>query len=122
MTEHAQIPSYPAVRRAIREIPGARLAVDDAGAGYTSLSHIIELDPEFVKLDISIVRDIDTNEARQAMAAGMCHFASHRGTTIIAEGVETAAEAETLRSLGVSLGEGGILGQGYHFGRPAPLS
>ena len=50
------------------------------------------------------------------------HFASHRGTTIIAEGVETAAEAETLRSLGVSLGEGGILGQGYHFGRPAPLS
>ena len=74
VTEHAQIKNYVAIRRALEEI-GCQLAVDDAGAGYTSLSHILELHPDFVKLDISLVRDIDTNPARQAMIAGMCHFA-----------------------------------------------
>jgi PAS domain S-box-containing protein len=121
VTEHAQIENYAAVRRAVDEIEGCKLAVDDAGAGYTSLKHILELQPDIVKLDMSIVRDIDTNPARQAMAAGMCHFAAQSGTIIIAEGIETEAEAEVLRGLGVTLGRGGILGQGYHFAHPAPL-
>jgi PAS domain S-box-containing protein len=118
ITEHAQIKNYAAIRRALGEIDGCRIAVDDAGAGYTSLSHILELQPDFVKLDISLVRDIDTNPARQAMIAGMCHFAAQSGTTLIAEGIETEAEAKMLRELGVPLGEGGMLGQGYFFGRP----
>jgi EAL domain-containing protein (putative c-di-GMP-specific phosphodiesterase class I) len=107
--------------RALAEIGNCRLAVDDAGAGYTSLSHILELHPDFVKLDISLVRDIDTNPARQAMIAGMCHFAAQSGTTLIAEGIETESEAQMLRELGVPLGESGMLGQGYLFGRPRPL-
>jgi PAS domain S-box-containing protein len=121
ITEHAPIADYAAVRKAMDQIKGCQLAVDDAGAGYTSLRHILELRPNFVKLDISIVRDIDTNLARQAMAAGMCHFAAHDGTVIIAEGIETEAEAETLRKLGVTLGRRGILGQGFFFARPGPL-
>jgi PAS domain S-box-containing protein len=121
VTEHAQIENYAAVRRAVDEIEGCRLAVDDAGAGYTSLKHILELRPDIVKLDMSIVRDIDTNPARQAMAAGMCHFAAQSETIIIAEGIETEAEAQVLRELGVTLGRGGILGQGYHFSYPAPF-
>ena len=121
VTEHAQIKNYPAIRRALSEIDHCQLAVDDAGAGYTSLSHILELQPDFVKLDISLVRDIDTDPARQAMIAGMCHFAAQSGTTLIAEGIETEAEAKMLRELGVPLGEGGMLGQGYFFGRPAIL-
>ncbi|MGA7835994.1 MAG: EAL domain-containing protein, partial [Acidimicrobiales bacterium] len=120
VTEHAQIKNYVAIRRALEEI-GCQLAVDDAGAGYTSLSHILELHPNFVKLDISLVRDIDTNPARQAMIAGMCHFAVQSGTTLIAEGIETESEAQMLRELGVPLGEGGMLGQGFLFGRPRPL-
>ncbi|MGH3733076.1 MAG: PAS domain S-box protein [Acidimicrobiales bacterium] len=122
VTEHAQIKNYTAIRRALSEIPNCQLAVDDAGAGYTSLSHILELQPDFVKLDISLVRDIDTNPARQAMIAGMCHFAAQSGTTLIAEGIETDAEARKLRELGVPLGEAGMLGQGYLFGRPKMLT
>jgi PAS domain S-box-containing protein len=122
VTEHAQIKNYTAIRRALSEIGNCQLAVDDAGAGYTSLSHILELQPDFVKLDISLVRDIDTNPARQAMIAGMCHFAAQSGTTLIAEGIETDAEANKLRELGVPLGEAGMLGQGYLFGRPRMLT
>lgn len=86
------------------------------------MNHILELRPDFVKLDISLVRDVDRNPARQAMVAGMCHFAAQSGTTLIAEGIETEAEAETLRHLGVPLGEGQMLAQGYLFGRPSSLS
>ncbi len=122
VTEHAQVKNYAAIRRALKEIGTCRLAVDDAGAGYTSLSHILELQPDFVKLDISLVRDIDSNPARQAMIAGMCHFAAQSGTILIAEGIETDAEARMLRELGVPLGETGMLGQGYLFGKPRMLT
>lgn len=118
ITEYAQIKNYAPIRRAVGELSNCQLAVDDAGAGYTSLNHILELRPDFVKLDISLVRDVDTNPARQAMIAGMCHFAAQSGTTLIAEGIETEAEAEALRHLGVPLGEGQMLAQGYLFGRP----
>jgi PAS domain S-box-containing protein len=122
VTEHAQVKNYAAIRHVLKEIGTCRLAVDDAGAGYTSLSHILELQPDFVKLDISLVRDVDSNPARQAMIAGMCHFAAQSGTTLIAEGIETDAEARKLRELGVPLGETGMLGQGYLFGKPRMLA
>ncbi len=121
ITEHAPIKNYAEVRRAVRAIDGCRLAVDDAGAGYTSLSHILELQPDFVKLDISLVRDIDTDPTRQAMAAGVCHFAAQTDTVIIAEGIATEMEAETLLKIGVPLFASDLLGQGYIFGRPGPL-
>lgn len=121
LTEHAPIEDYAAVRKALGEMPDIALAVDDAGAGYTSLRHILELKPQYVKLDISIVHNIDIDEARQAMAAGIMHFASHDGTVVIAEGVETESEARKLQSLGVTLGRGLVLGQGYYFAPPEPL-
>ena len=93
-----------------------RLAVDDAGAGFASLRHILELDPAFVKLDISLIRGIDRDPAKQALVAGMRHFARTTKRRLIAEGVETEAEARTLAELDVRLV------QGYRFGRPAPLS
>jgi PAS domain S-box-containing protein len=121
ITEHARIDNYAAVRLAVGQIDGCQLAVDDAGAGYTSLSHILQLHPNFVKLDISIVHGIDSNSARQAMAAGMCHFAAQTGTVIVAEGIETKEEADTLRELGAKLGRRGALGQGFFFGKPERL-
>ncbi|HEU4673924.1 MAG TPA: EAL domain-containing protein, partial [Candidatus Limnocylindrales bacterium] len=88
-------------------------AVDDAGAGYASLRHIIELRPRYVKLDRGLVTGINADPIRQALVAGMLHFATSIGVEIIAEGVETEAERLTLQHLGVALG------QGFLFGRPA---
>ena len=122
VTEHARIDDYKAVRDTVGAIANCRLAVDDAGAGFSSLTHILELRPEIVKVDLFIVRDIDKSPARQAMVAGLCHFAAQSGTIIVAEGIETAAEADVLRHLGSTLGRGGMLGQGYFFARPAPFA
>ena len=121
VTMHAQITNYAAIRRALASVGNCQLAVDDAGAGYKRLNHIPELRPDFGKLEISLVRDVDTNAARQTMSAGVCHFASQSGTTLIADGIETEAKVSTLRDLGVPLGEGGMFGQEYDFGRPSAL-
>jgi PAS domain S-box-containing protein len=115
ITEHARIDSYPDVRKAIIDSGDVLLSVDDAGAGFASLHHVLELDPDIVKLDIGLIRGIDADPARQALAAGLCHFAQRTGTTLIAEGVETQGEAETVRDLGVELA------QGFLFGRPEPF-
>jgi len=115
ITEHVEVESYVAVRDAVRSCPGVRISVDDAGAGYASLRHILELQPDFVKLDIGLVHNIDTDPARQALAAGLHHYAEETGTTLIAEGVESVEERATIVRLGIRLG------QGYLFGRPASL-
>jgi PAS domain S-box-containing protein len=112
ITEHAAIEDYDTLRAALRSLTtGIRIAVDDAGAGYASLRHVVELRPDFVKLDLRVVRGIDADEARQALVAGMVHFAEKAGILLVAEGIETEAELLTLRSLGVGLGQGNLLGQ-----------
>jgi EAL domain-containing protein (putative c-di-GMP-specific phosphodiesterase class I) len=117
VTEHAEIPDYAAFRAAVASLgPATRLAVDDAGAGFASLRHILELRPAFIKLDRSLVTHLDSDEARQAMIVGLRHFARSTDSRLIAEGIETDAELNILRTLGVTLG------QGYVLGRPAPAS
>jgi EAL domain-containing protein (putative c-di-GMP-specific phosphodiesterase class I) len=116
ITEHVEIADYRKLVGALDLVRGrARLAVDDAGAGYAGLRHILELRPQFVKLDLSLVRNVDTDPARQAMVAGMAHFARNTGCELIAEGIETEEELTELSRLGVSLG------QGFLFGRPGPI-
>ena len=116
VTEHVEIDDYPAVRRVVADLgPTVSLAVDDAGAGFASLRHIVELAPQFLKLDISLVRHADRDPTRQAMIAGLSLFAARAGCGVIAEGIEDPAELETLRGLGVPFG------QGYLLGRPDPL-
>jgi EAL domain-containing protein (putative c-di-GMP-specific phosphodiesterase class I) len=113
VTEHEPVADYEALRTAIRSLGGdVRLAVDDAGAGVANFGHIIELRPDFVKLDISLVRRVNANLGRQALVVAMEHFARTSGCRLIAEGVETEPEAATLRALGVEYA------QGYLFGRP----
>jgi EAL domain-containing protein (putative c-di-GMP-specific phosphodiesterase class I) len=117
ITEHAPVADYRALHRAIDALgPDVRVAVDDAGAGYSGLQRIIELAPDLIKLDITLVRGIESDQARQALVAGMVHFAGQTGSTLLAEGIETSAEADLLRELGIELG------QGYLFGRPAPIA
>ena len=113
LTEHAAIGDYRAVRDAIGRMGNVGLAIDDAGAGYASLRHILELRPTYAKLDMSLVRGIDGDDVRLALVAGLQYFASKTGCRLIAEGIESAAEEEALRSLGVELG------QGFLFGKPA---
>lgn len=112
ITEHVAIDDYVTLRGALKDLgPAIRLAVDDAGAGYASFRHILELAPNLVKLDIGLIRGIDGDPARQALISGMAFFAKQRSVCLIAEGVETAAEFETLRSLGVAFGQGYLLGR-----------
>lgn len=115
VTEHARIDDYRLFRKAVDRLPGVSLAVDDAGAGYSSLSHILELAPAFAKLDISLVHRIDSDPRRQGMVAGLAFFATRTGCSLIAEGVERREEANELINLGVDYA------QGYLFGRPAPV-
>lgn len=115
VTEHSRIGDYKAFKRAIERLPRVSLAVDDAGAGYSSLGHILELAPAFSKLDMSLVRGIDNDPRREALVAGLVFFAASTGCSLIAEGVEGEEEADVLRRLGVRYA------QGYLFGRPAPL-
>jgi EAL domain-containing protein (putative c-di-GMP-specific phosphodiesterase class I)/CheY-like chemotaxis protein len=117
LTEHDPIVDYPAVRKAVEVLGGdVRLSVDDAGSGYACLHHVLALEPDYVKLDRRWVHGIDQDPARQALVAGLAHFARQTGSTLIAEGIEEAAEIDALTALDVTLG------QGFLLGRPAPIS
>jgi EAL domain-containing protein (putative c-di-GMP-specific phosphodiesterase class I) len=117
LTEHTQVHDYPALVKITEELraAGIRIAVDDTGAGFASLSHILQLRPDIIKLDITLTRGIDTDPVRMALARSLVGFAQDIGATLIAEGIETLAEHRKLRSLGVKLG------QGYFMARPGPL-
>ena len=115
ITEHERIDDYDAVRAALRRLgPAVKLAIDDAGSGYSSLRHILALQPAYVKLDIEWVHDIHLDPVRRALVSGLAYFASETGCELIAEGIETEPELQALRELGIHLG------QGYLLGRPAP--
>jgi EAL domain-containing protein (putative c-di-GMP-specific phosphodiesterase class I) len=115
VTEHVPIFDYARLRDAMASLGDVGLSVDDAGAGFASLRHILELKPTFAKLDISLVRGINVDELRQSLTAGLVYYAIRSGFRLIAEGVEQVAEAELLQELGVDMA------QGFLFGRPAIL-
>lgn len=117
LTEHVPIEDYPAVvaRLAPLRAAGARLAIDDTGAGFASLRHILRLAPDILKLDISICRGVDRDPSRRALAAALAIFANEIGAQIVAEGIETPQELSALLDIGAHYG------QGYLLGRPADL-
>jgi EAL domain-containing protein (putative c-di-GMP-specific phosphodiesterase class I) len=118
ITEHSVIASYDDLAAALLPLRtrGLRVAVDDAGAGYSSFRHILRLQPDLIKLDMTLTRDIHRDPARRALATALIAFGRDTGSDIVAEGVETEAELLTLQGLGVTAG------QGYHLGRPGPLA
>lgn len=117
LTEHATVGDYVALASVLAPLRerGARLAIDDAGAGYASMRHILNLRADVIKLDMSLTRDIDTDRSRRALAKGLISFAHEIGTHITAEGVETRAELEALRRVQVDKV------QGYYLSRPLSL-
>ena len=116
LTEQEAIVDYEAIRHAIDGLgPNVSLAIDDIGEAFSGLRHLVELRPAFGKLDLALVRDIDADPPRQALVAALHHYMIQTGAQLIAEGVESDAERQMLRSLGIRLA------QGFLFGRPSPF-
>ena len=115
ITEHTPISDYAEFRYALSSLKlmGVKLAIDDVGAGFSSLQHILELDPDIIKLDITLVRNIHKDRIRHALARSLSVFAADIGCSIVAEGVEKQEELRCLRRLGVNRA------QGYYLARPA---
>lgn len=113
LTEHHPVEDYEPVLRAFEPLRrlGSRLAVDDTGAGYSSLRHLLALSPDVIKLDHSLVRDIHLDPARRALAAALVAFAADTGRLLVAEGVETPEELAVVRELGVTWVQGFLLGE-----------
>lgn len=118
LTEHAAVDEYGELLTAsgsLRDL-GARIAVDDAGSGYSSFQHILQICPDIIKLDLDLTRGIHADPARRALGLALVAFGIEIGADVTAEGIEQADELDTLREIGVSCG------QGYLLGRPGPLS
>ena len=117
LTEHSQIAEYRTLRPAMDRLRGmgVRLAVDDAGSGYASLQHILRLSPQIIKLDRTFVEGIAGSPAQCGMIQSLVDFCKITHAAIVAEGIETRTQLEIVRRLGVTHG------QGYLLGAPQPL-
>ena len=117
LTEHAPVADYDELRESLSSLRegGVRLAIDDAGAGFASLRHIVRLDPDVIKLDITLTRRIERDPVRQALTVALVSFANQVGATVVAEGVETELQLEALRAAGIRFV------QGFLLGAPGPL-
>jgi EAL domain-containing protein (putative c-di-GMP-specific phosphodiesterase class I) len=117
LTEHVGIEDIPALHRACKALRtlGAEVAIDDTGTGFASLSLVLEVAPEFIKLDRELTGNIDLDPVRRALARALVAFGNETGAEVIAEGIETAAELDVLIDLGISYG------QGFYLGRPGSL-
>jgi EAL domain-containing protein (putative c-di-GMP-specific phosphodiesterase class I)/CheY-like chemotaxis protein len=98
-----------AARVAMLRKRGYRIAVDDLGAGYAALGALATLEPEIVKLDMSLIRDIDRHDTKRRVVGAIATLCRELGSRVVAEGVETAAEFRTLRDAGIELIQGFLL-------------
>ena len=114
ITERAAIDDVADVRAHVTNLRrlGFRIAIDDLGAGYAGLSRFAALEPEIVKLDMSLVRNVNDSPIRQRLIGSMTSLCVDMGMQVIAEGIENAAECDTVRQAGCNLL------QGYLFARP----
>jgi EAL domain-containing protein (putative c-di-GMP-specific phosphodiesterase class I) len=118
LSEHDQVEDYDALTAALEPLRarGMTLAIDDVGAGFSSLRHIVVTAPDVIKMDRSIITGVDADPVLQKLVSSLVTFAHGCDVRVVAEGVETPAEHAVLRALGVDLG------QGWLFGRPGPAS
>jgi EAL domain-containing protein (putative c-di-GMP-specific phosphodiesterase class I) len=117
LTEHVEVSEYSQYQGALAALRrlGIRIAVDDAGAGYAGMRHILALAPEIIKIDRTIVEPVDHDRATKEMLTAVLDFSRSHGGTVIAEGVETESQRQALTQLSFRYG------QGYLFGYPEPL-
>jgi diguanylate cyclase (GGDEF)-like protein len=112
-SERDPVPDLARLQRIATQLRsrGYRIAVDDAGAGHASMQVIAELRPEFIKVDRSLVHALDADRARRGLMVSLLSFSGHIGARLIAEGIETERELETLLSVGIEFGQGWLLGR-----------
>jgi EAL domain-containing protein (putative c-di-GMP-specific phosphodiesterase class I) len=117
LTEKYAIENYSLFIDAVRNFTqmGFGIAVDDIGAGHSGLEKIANINPQFLKFDMDLIRDIDTSFTRREIVAALKNLGDKMEATIIAEGIERREELETLLELGIDYG------QGFLLGRPAPM-
>jgi EAL domain-containing protein (putative c-di-GMP-specific phosphodiesterase class I) len=116
LTEHERVESYAALEPVLDRLrsAGALLAIDDAGAGYAGLQHVLTLRPDIIKLDRALVEGLDRDEAKRTLVEMMGTLAGRLDAWLLAEGIETGEELDVLIALGVPLA------QGYFLARPGP--
>ena len=112
ITENSVIDDFDRMRDMVRQLRahGFRVAIDDAGAGYAGLQTMVEIEPDFIKLDMSLIRGVDTSVVKQRLVRTLREFCREAAITLIAEGIETVRQLETLRELGVTHGQGFLFG------------
>jgi EAL domain-containing protein (putative c-di-GMP-specific phosphodiesterase class I) len=117
ITEHEAIEDYETFRKTINHYraQGFLIAIDDMGAGYSGLLTLVELTPDYIKLDRGLISNIDTEPSKQAMVEAMVMVAHKIGAQTIAEGIETVQELAVVSALGADYG------QGFLLGRPSPI-
>ncbi len=113
ITEHSAVDSYSALHRELAPLreQGLRIAVDDAGAGYASLRHVLELQPDFIKVDRSLIHGIADDHARRVAVSAFLSLALDLGSTVVAEGVERPVDLDAVRDLGLHAVQGYLLGR-----------
>ena len=116
ITEHAPVADYAALSDVLRPYRerGLRLAVDDAGAGYSSLAHVLAVQPDLIKIDMALTRGADGDLVRRTLLTALAGFAHDTGCRLVAEGVETVGELQAVASCGIDLV------QGYALAEPSP--
>jgi EAL domain-containing protein (putative c-di-GMP-specific phosphodiesterase class I) len=112
LTEHDPVDDYGALKAAVHSLRGlgALIAVDDAGTGFSTFERILRLEPDIVKVDLRVARDVVGDPTRRALVAALNFFASSISATIVAEGIETPSELELVRRLKMAYGQGSWLG------------
>ena len=117
LSEHDPVDDYEALAAALAPLrsAGMKLAIDDVGAGFSSLRHIVVTSPDIIKLDRSIVAGAATDPVLATLTKSLVDFARGLGAGVVAEGIETLEDAIALRDAGVDFG------QGWYFGRPGPV-
>ncbi|MEM6386441.1 MAG: EAL domain-containing protein [Pseudomonadota bacterium] len=117
LTEQEEVEDYGALLACVQKFKdmGFRIAIDDAGAGYAGLNHIVQIQPHIIKLDMSLTRDVHEDKVRRSLANALVYFAKETDAEIVAEGVETVEEMNALKQLGVDYG------QGYYFDKPLDI-
>jgi EAL domain-containing protein (putative c-di-GMP-specific phosphodiesterase class I) len=112
VTEHSVVESYASLHQELTPLRrrGLRIAVDDAGAGYASLRHVLELRPDFIKVDRSLIHGIADDHARRVAVSAFLSLALDLGSSVVAEGVERPADLRTVRELGLHGVQGYLLG------------
>jgi EAL domain-containing protein (putative c-di-GMP-specific phosphodiesterase class I) len=114
ITEHGPVRDYEALWAAMKRLRGlgVRVAVDDAGAGFAGFGHVVRVLPDLIKLDLGITRGIEKDAAKRSLVSAVVLLALTTGSAVVAEGIETQTELDTLAELGVAYG------QGFYLARP----